>query len=138
MNYISKSFMTLYIGLYRLSSGRLGGQINGFKVLLLNTIGRKTGKERTAALGSFEKQGGFVIVASNNGEANNPAWYHNLRSNPKVTIQIMDKIIPATAEVLTGDARSQAWQQVITTAPLYANYEKRTKREIPLILLRPS
>ena len=81
---------------------------------------------------------GYLIVASNAALPTNPAWYYNLKNNPQVTVQVLDQVIPATAEVLSGEARAQAWRQVIATAPSYADYEKRTTRKIPLILLRPN
>jgi deazaflavin-dependent oxidoreductase (nitroreductase family) len=109
----------------------------GFKVLLLTTTGRKSGKAHTTPLGWFKQDGGYVIVASNAGKPKNPAWYLNLVSNPQVTVQVFDQIIPATAEVLSGEARTQAWRQVIAKAHSYAGYEKRTRREIPVIFLRP-
>jgi deazaflavin-dependent oxidoreductase (nitroreductase family) len=137
MKYLIRAFMALHVGLYRLSRGKLGGTMNGFKVLLLTTTGRKSGKTRTAPLGFFERQGGYLIVASNGGQPVHPAWYHNLTSNPQVTIQVLERVIPVTAEVLAGDDRAQAWQQVVTTAPPYAAYEKKTAREIPLVLLHP-
>ncbi len=123
--------------MYRRSGGKLGGKMRGFKVLLLTTIGRKSGKTYTTPLGWFDHAEGCVIVASNGGQPANPAWFYNLKKNPQVTVQVLDQIIPATAEVLTGEARAQAWRQVIATAPSYADYEKRTTREIPLILLQP-
>jgi F420H(2)-dependent quinone reductase len=138
MRFVFKLFMALQIGLYRLSGGKLGGEMGGFKVLLLTTTGRKSGKTYTTPLGLFDWQDGYVIVASNSGRPANPAWYLNLMNHPQVTVQVLDKVIPVNAEVLSGEARSKAWQQVITTAPQYANYEKLTTREIPVILLRPS
>jgi F420H(2)-dependent quinone reductase len=138
MKYLFKFFMSIYVGLYRLSRGKVGGRMAGTKVLLLTTTGRKSGKTHTAPLGFFDWQGGYVIVASNGGQPKHPAWYHNLKSHPQVTVQMFDQVIPVTAEVLTGEARAQAWQQVITTAPGYAGYEKQTTREIPLVLLHPS
>jgi deazaflavin-dependent oxidoreductase (nitroreductase family) len=112
--------------------------MRGFKVLLLTTTGRKSGKTYTTPLGLFDHDCGYVIVASNAGLPAHPAWYYNLKSNPQVTVQVLDKVVPATAEVLSGEARTLAWRQVIATAPPYADYEKRTTREIPLILLRPN
>ena len=110
----------------------------GVKVILLTTQGRKSGKLFTTPLGGFEHPDGYVIVASNSGSPTHPAWYYNLKSNPQVTVQVYENIVPVTAEFLSGDSRAKAWQRVITTAPSYANYEKRTSREIPVILLRPS
>lgn len=133
-----KLFLAISVWLYRFSGGKLGGRMRGFKVLLLTTIGRKSGRSYTVPLGLFDWQGSYVIVASNGGRPTHPAWYLNLKSQPQVTVQVLDKVMAATAEVLTGAARAQAWKQVIATAPAYADYEKRTTREIPVVLLRPN
>ena len=136
MNVIFKIFSGFQVWMYRVSGGKLGGSMAGFKVLLLTTVGRKSGKTHVVPLGYFERQGGYVIVASKGGAPTNPAWYYNIKDQPQVTVQIMDQVMPMSVEVLTGDARAQAWQQVITDAPSYAAYEKKTTREIPLIMLR--
>jgi deazaflavin-dependent oxidoreductase (nitroreductase family) len=138
MKTLFKLFMAFQVWMYRISGGKLGGTMRGFKVLLLSTTGRKSGKTYTTPLGRFDHKDGYVIVASNAGLPTHPAWYFNLKSNPQVTVQVLDQVISATAEVLSGEARTQAWRQVIATAPAYANYEKKTTREIPLILLRPN
>ena len=124
----------VFKALYALGLGPLAGRL----VLLLTTTGRKSGKAHTIPLGCFDHKDGYVIVASNGGQPSNPAWYHNLKSNPRVTVQVLDKVMSVTAEELSGEARAQAWQQVIATAPSYANYQKQTTREIPLVLLCPS
>lgn len=130
--------MSIQVWLYRLSGGRLGGSMRGFKVLLLTTTGRKTGKLRTVPLGLFDWPGAYLVVASNGGQPVHPSWYHNLISHPQAAVQVLDQVIPVTAAVLTGETRAQAWQQVITSAPAYAAYEKKTTRTIPLVLLTPS
>ena len=137
MKYVFRFFMAIMVWMYRRTGGKLGGTMRGLKVLLLTTTGRKSGKTYTTPLGCFDHEAGYVVVASNAGQSANPAWYYNLKYNPHVTVQVLDKVIPATAEVLSGEARAQAWRQVIATAPSYAGYEKRTTREIPLVLLRP-
>ena len=138
MKFLEKLFISIHTRLYRLSGGRFGGRMGGFQVLLLTTTGRKSGKARTTPLGFFDHPDGYVIVASNSGRPSHPAWYHNLKSQPRVTAQVFAQVMPVTAEVLSGEARAQAWQQVITTAPAYAPYEHKTRREIPLVLLRPN
>jgi len=137
MNMLFKVFNGFQIWLYRVSGGGLGGSMMGFKVLLLTTIGRKSGKTHIVPLGYFERQGGYVIVASKGGAPTNPAWYYNIKDQTQVTVQIMDKVMPMSLEVLIGEARTKAWQQVITEAPSYAAYETKTRREIPLVLLHP-
>ena len=138
MKYIFKLFLAIQVGLYRISGGKLGGTLGAFKVLLLTTTGRKTGHAYTTPIGYFERPDSYIIVASNSGLPQHPVWYLNLKSSPQVTIQVLDRVIPVTAEILSGEPRAQAWQQVITTAPQYASYEKKTTRQIPVILLRPN
>jgi deazaflavin-dependent oxidoreductase (nitroreductase family) len=125
----------IHIFLYRLTSGRIGGSMRGFGVLLLTTTGRKTGKRRTTPLGYFEHEGGYVVTASNAGFDQHPAWYLNLKSNPRVAIQVMSKRMDAVAEIAGPQERSRLWARLIELAPGYARYEERTKREIPMVIL---
>lgn len=138
MKTLLKLFMAFHVWIYRRSKGKLGGTMRGFKVLLLTTTGRKSGKTYTMPLGRFDHPDGYVIAATYAGLPKNPAWYFNLKTNPHVIVQVLDKTLSATAQELSGEARIQAWRQVVATAPSYASYEKRTTREIPLILLRPN
>ena len=138
MKSLMRMFLGIHSGLYRLSGGKLGGTMGRNNVLLLTSTGRKSGKARTVPLGFFERQGGYVIVASNGGAPSQPGWYFNLKNNPHVTIQVFDRVIPVTTEVLSGEERAQAWQQVVATAPPYGDYEKKTTRQIPLIFLHPN
>lgn len=128
----------IQVGLYRLTGGKLMGQMGPFKLLLLTVTGRKSGQARTVPVGYFEHPAGYLVVASNAGQPTHPAWYLNLKSQPQVSVQVLDKVLPATAEVLTGAERAQAWKQVIATAPQYARYETQTTREIPVVLLHPN
>ena len=133
-----KFFMAIQVWLYRRSGGKMAGRMGRTQIILLSTTGRKSGQIRTLPLGLFDWPGGYLVVASNGGQPRHPAWYLNLMSDPHATVQLLDHVIPVTAEVLTGEARAWAWQQVITTAPSYAAYEKKTTRVIPLVLLRPT
>ncbi len=136
MKFLFKLFSAVHIWIYRRSGGRIWGNMSGIKVLLLTTTGRKSGKTHTTPLGGFDHKDGFVVVASNGGQPKNPAWYLNLRGNSRVTLQVLDKVMHANAELLIGEAREDAWQGVIAAAPAYARYGKMTEREIPLVLLR--
>ena len=138
MKIIFKLFMGMHVFFYRLSGGRFGGKLGGAKILILTTMGRKSGKLHTNPVSYFERDGGYLIVASNGGQNTHPAWYHNLKANPDLTIQVADKVIPVHAEIVTDAAkRAAAWKQVVETAPNFRNYEKWTAREIPLVLLKP-
>lgn len=130
-------FTGIHIFFYRLTGGRFGGKVQGLRVLLLTTTGRKTGKARTTPLGHFEQQGGYVIIASNAGFDAHPSWFLNLKSNPHATIQLGDNRLDVSAEIAGSDKRGPLWSRLIELAPGYAGYEKETKREIPIVILRP-
>jgi deazaflavin-dependent oxidoreductase (nitroreductase family) len=111
----------------------------GFNALVLTTVGRKTGIERTTPVGWFPgPDGSWLIVASAAGAKGNPAWYYNLAAHPdQVQIEIDGRKVPVTAEQLHGAEREQAWQQVITAAPRFVQYQVKTDRELPIIRLTP-
>ncbi len=118
---------------------RAGSRMMGFNVLILTTVGRHTGRERTTPVGWFPGgDGSWLIAASANGAVNNPAWYYNIAAHPdEVRIEVDGRAIAVTAEQLHGAERSAAWQQITTSARNFAQYATRTDREIPVIRLRP-
>ncbi|HEX9332799.1 MAG TPA: nitroreductase family deazaflavin-dependent oxidoreductase [Anaerolineales bacterium] len=134
---IFRFFMAIYVFLYRLTGGKFGNQVQGLPVLLLTTIGRRTGKKRITPLGYLEHDGSYVITATNAGFDTHPAWFHNLKSHPQVALQIGDKQLTAIAELADPTLRQQLWAKFVERAPGYGAYEKRTTREIPIVLLRP-
>jgi len=136
--FLFKLVARIHTWLYRLTGGRLGSQMSGLNVLLLTSRGRKSGKNRTTPLGYIMDGDNFVIIASNGGLDNHPAWYHNLRSTPLTTIQVRERVIRVNADRASAAERQRLWQTLIQTAPGYANYEKRTSREIPLVILQPA
>lgn len=116
---------------------RKGGTMMGFNALVLATIGAKSGAKRTNPVGWFPGQdGSWLIVASAAGAARNPAWYHNLAANPgQVEIEVKGRAIPVTAEQLHGADRAKAWQEITTAVPRFADYQRKTDRELPVIRL---
>lgn len=116
-----------------------GGRFLGFNALVLRTVGRKSGLERETPVGWFPAaEGSWLIVASAAGAARNPAWYYNIAAHPdKVRIEIEGREIAVTAEQLHGAERAQAWEQITTAAPRFAQYQQKTDREIPVIRLVP-
>lgn len=129
--------LNIFVSLYRFTHGQFGGRVQGLPVLLLGTIGRKTRKERTTPLGYFMDDGNYIVTASNAGRDTQPGWFHNLRANPHVTIEIKDRQVEAEAEVAAPEKRRALWSQLISLSPWYANYAKKTTREIPLVILHP-
>jgi deazaflavin-dependent oxidoreductase (nitroreductase family) len=113
------------------------GRMAGLNLLLLTTMGRKSGKQRTTPLGYFEHDGGYVITASNAGSDRHPGWFLNLRDHPQVQIQIKDKEMPATAQVLGPELRNELWKKLVSLFPQYGKYATSTKRVIPMVLLIP-
>ena len=118
---------------------RKGGKVMGFNALILTTVGRKTGAERTTPVGWFPGQdGSWLIVASANGAAGNPAWYYNIAAHPdQVQIEVEGRKVAVAAEQLHGPERAAAWQQISASAPRFAQYQQKTDRELPVIRLVP-
>jgi len=123
--------------LYNVSGGRIGGKIGKLPVLLLTATGRKTGKQRTLPLGYIMDDSDYVITASAGGADKNPGWFFNIRSNPQATIQVKDAHIKVKAEVAGQEKKSELWARLVEVAPNFAGYEKRTSREIPMVILHP-
>lgn len=137
MKAIFRVFISMFTWFYQRTDGKIGGKMQGLGVLLLTTTGRKTGQKRVTPLGYFEHDGYYVVIASNAGSDSHPAWFYNLRSNPQVGLQILDKHLTAVAEPADPTLRKQLWEKLIVLAPGYKGYETRTTREIPMVLLRP-
>jgi deazaflavin-dependent oxidoreductase (nitroreductase family) len=124
-------------------SGRIrnkqDGMFMGFNALVLTTVGRKSGLPRTNPVGWFPGlDGSWLIVASAAGAARNPAWYYNIAAHPdQVQIEVQGRKVAVVADQLHGPERETAWQQIITAAPRFAQYQQKTDRELPIIHLAP-
>jgi F420H(2)-dependent quinone reductase len=129
---------SIHRGLYRLTRGKIGYNFRGGQVLLLTTIGRKTGKARTWPLLYFTDGDNLIVVGSNNGLDYDPAWCHNLRSNPQATVEIEGTKRQVLAAEAEGDEWVRLWQGVVARLPFYENYRKATARTIPIVILRPT
>jgi len=113
---------------------------NGGRVLMLMTVGARSGEPRRATLGYFSDGGnGWIIIGSAGGAAKHPAWMYNLARHPdQVGVEIGNQKVKVTPETLKGEARTRAWQRVIAQVPAYASYETKTDREIPVVRLTPA
>ena len=105
--------------------------------LKLTTTGRKSGQQRTVHLMYIRDASAYVVTASNGGRQRPPGWFFNVQSLPQVTIHVQGTQVNAVAEVAEPDKRRELWARLLSIAPLYAGYEKRTSREIPMVILRP-
>jgi deazaflavin-dependent oxidoreductase (nitroreductase family) len=138
MKFLIKLFIGLHVFIYRLTSGKFGSEMRGFKILILTTKGRKSGKVLSVPLGYFERDNGYFIVASNNGQPTHPSWYYNIKGNPDdVMIQVKDKKMKVNPEIILGEPRRPLYDWITSLAPNYGVYEKQTTREIPLVFLKP-
>lgn len=127
----------LHVGLYRLTSGRLGGSMRGASILLLTTKGRRTGKRRTTPLLYIKDGDNVVIVASSGGSDRPPAWSLNLQHEPRATVRVKGETREMTAHVAPAEEKGRLWPVLTKMYPSYDSYQKKTAREIPVILLKP-
>ncbi len=131
----------LMVWMNRWNMNRIRGKadkVRGVPALVLTSVGAKSGTPRHTPVAYFpDGADSWLIVASANGAAKNPAWYYNLAAHPDtVQIQIGSRTIAVSAEQLHGDARQQAWRHITSTAGRFAKYEHKTDRELPVIRLR--
>jgi F420H(2)-dependent quinone reductase len=122
---------------YRRSDGRVWGAMFGGPVLLLNTTGRKSGQRRTNPLLYIRDGEDFVLIASNGGAPKHPAWYLNLMATPDATVEVGDREFRVRAGKVDGEEKARLWQKMVEMYPAYDSYQKKTDREIPLLVLHP-
>ena len=123
--------------LYEATNGEKGGDLRGRPVIVLTSVGAKTGKLRKTALMRVEHEGRYAVVASLGGAPKNPAWYYNLKENPHVELQDGAIKRDYTAREVTGDERAVWWEHAVEAWPDYATYQTRTDRQIPVFVLDP-
>jgi deazaflavin-dependent oxidoreductase (nitroreductase family) len=132
---LQKGVTRFHIEAFRLSGGRLGGRIANMPVLLLHTTGRKTGQPRTTILTYTEDDEDIVLVASNGGTPRHPTWYLNLEANPEVEVDLGGKKEKRTARTATTQEKKRLWPGITETYKGYAGYQKKTDRDIPVVIL---
>lgn len=124
-----------HVRVYRETGGERGYHWRGAEILLLSTRGRRSGETRTTPLIQRADGEGWVLVASKGGYPENPAWYENLVAEPDVEIQVRDERIPVHARTAEGEERTRLWQKMAEVWPAYDEYQQRTSREIPVVVL---
>ena len=129
----------LHRTVFRLSNGRLANKGFGMPVVMLTTTGRKSGKRRTTMLTSPVQDGdSLVVVASYGGDDRHPAWFLNLRDNPDVELEMRGKKRPMRAHVASAAEKETLWPEVTSAYKGYAQYQTKTDRDIPLVILEPA
>jgi F420H(2)-dependent quinone reductase len=123
--------------LYEATNGEQGGDLRGRPVIVLTSVGAKTGKLRKTALMRVEHDGMYAVVASRGGAARNPVWYYNLKKNPHVELQDGATKRDYRARELDGDEKAVWWERAVEVWPDYARYQTKTTRQIPVFVLEP-
>ena len=123
--------------LYEATNGEQGGELRGRPIIVLTSVGAKTGRLRKTALMRVEHEGVYAVVASLGGAPRHPVWYYNLKKNPQVVLQ--DRAIKRdyVAREVMGSEKARWWDRAVETWPDYATYQAKTDREIPVFVLEP-
>jgi deazaflavin-dependent oxidoreductase (nitroreductase family) len=124
-----------HVRVYRETGGERGYRWRGTTILLLTTVGRSSGEERTTPLIYRADGERWVVVASKGGAPRNPAWYENLRAQPDAAIQVRSEEIPVRASTAEGAERERLWALMAEVWPDYDEYKTRTDRQIPVVVL---
>jgi deazaflavin-dependent oxidoreductase (nitroreductase family) len=127
-----------HVKVYRETGGEVGHLWReGSHTLLLTTTGRKSGEKRTHALIYGRSGDNYLVVASNGGSEQHPGWYLNLKAEPRVQVQVMDEVFYADARDATPEERPEMWDEMTGHWPAYDDYQQKTGREIPVVVLEP-
>ena len=123
--------------LYESTNGAEGGELRGMPIIVLTTVGAKSGKLRKTALMRVEHEGVYAVVASLGGAPKHPVWYFNLLAQPHAEMQDGAVKRDYLAREVTGDEKSQWWERSVAAYPPYADYQVKTSRQIPVLVLEP-
>lgn len=133
-----KWFMNINTFLIHLSSGRIGTQLGAQTILILTTMGRKSGQPRSVPIAYFFYEGKYLIVESNWGKDNHADWYLNLQKQPQASIEVKGQSIKVNASFAEGEGYALLWEYLTKKHPPYLQYQKMTKRKIPIVVFDQS
>jgi deazaflavin-dependent oxidoreductase (nitroreductase family) len=122
---------------FRANAGKVGGPFEGSPMLILHTTGARSGREHMNPLVYQSDGDRLVVFASKGGAPNHPDWYHNLAANPDVTIEVGTETLAKRARIATGDERERLWTRQKQLMPGFADYQAKTTRQIPVVILEP-
>jgi deazaflavin-dependent oxidoreductase (nitroreductase family) len=127
-----------HVAIYRASKGKVAGSMGGRSFSLLTTTGRRSGKQRTTPVMAFPHEEGLVLIASNGGSDRMPSWYGNLSAHPEVTVQSGAHVQAMTARTASPAEKAKIWPVIVATAKRFGDYQSKTNREIPVVILTPA
>ncbi len=120
---------------FRANGGKVGGPFEGAPLLLLHTTGAKTGRTRVKPLAYRRDGDRLVVFGTKGGAPTNPEWYYNVQANPRVTVEVGSDRFEADATVASPDERDRIWRLQTRDVPLFADYQQKTDRTIPVVIL---
>lgn len=133
----ARTFARAQAWLYRATGGKLGGTFAGVPVMVLTTVGRKSGQARDTPLLVLRDGEKLVTVASKGGYPSHPAWYLNLLAHPKVSVRLGSEERSMRAVTANAEERAHYWPKLVELYPSYRSYQEKTEREIPVVVLTP-
>ena len=133
-NIFIKWFMAVNAFLIRISRGRVGSQLGTQTILILNTIGRKSGQPRSIPIAYFFYEGKYLVVESNWGRDHHADWYFNLQKSPQASIEVKGETINVNARFAEGEEYIRLWEYLTKKHPPYLDYQKMTERKIPIVI----
>ena len=132
-----KIFMAANTFVIRSSRGRIGSRLGTQTILLLHTIGRKTGRSHLTPIAYFYTDGFYFLIGSNWGRDQNAGWYYNLLAQPRTTIEVKGQQIFVETRQAVGSEYDRLWKYAVEHHPPYLHYEEMTRRHIPIVILKP-
>ena len=132
-----KIFMAINTFAIRVSRGRIGSQLGTQTILLLHSLGHKSGKHYVTPIAYFQTDGFYFLIGSNWGKEQNAGWYYNLMVQPRTIVEVKGKKIPVEASQAEGQEYDRLWKYAIEHHPPYLHYKEMTKRHIPIVVLKP-
>ncbi len=132
-----QDFNQAVVAEFRANQGRVGGPFEGGDLLLLTTVGARSGREQTSPLGFVRLDGTLHVVGSAGGADRHPAWYHNLLAHPMVRVELGTQSFGAVAVPAEGAERDRLFELIVRVAPGFADYQARVARRLPVVALQP-
>ncbi|MHC1739973.1 MAG: nitroreductase family deazaflavin-dependent oxidoreductase [Anaerolineaceae bacterium] len=138
---MNKSLLRFFMGintfLIHASKGNIGGKLGKQTILLMHTVGRKSGKTHVIPIAYFTAGKNYYVIGSNWGQEKNAAWYHNLKGQPETTIELGGRELAVHAREAEGEEYDKLWANAISHHPDYNHYKEMTQRHIPIIVFEP-
>ena len=123
---------------FRANGGKVGGQFEGAPLVLLHTVGAKSGQQRVNPLAYYADGDNVVLIASKGGAPTNPDWFHNIKANPNVSVEIGTETKPMRARIPDRAERDEVFARVVAAMPGFGEYQQNTERIIPVVVLEPA